>query len=343
MTFLGLVARQLVRLGQAVGFYLCAVTVTPLIAMILMAFVGYLPYSDRPGPGWYGLRLAISVRELRLFVDWWVFSALAAIPLAAVLFVLDSLLSLVRKPRWLRMTASGTASLLLSGYLLLATGWYIAISGVIPILGGLAGFIHGAWVLSRLPIPVRTSSGVLSWSRLGVGGVVPALVIALAALIPTLPRPRPEQAAALVVIGCSLTHEELSEKAGALTAGEADELRRLGLMGPLGVVAIITPWSAGRATGTLPPLPIGEPSRGSPRTGPRTVIVTRRLPTAALEVDVAFDASALYVHRDAEWTTIPATVTTSRRARISPIRDAPGNVTLELEGVSMGTSFRYCP
>ena len=81
-------------------------------------------------------------------------------------------------------------------------------------------------------------------ARLAVGAAIPvAVVVALVALMLAEPRARvePHQAAALVIVGCALDHAQLSPSSGALTAAELQALRRLGVAGPVGVVAIITP------------------------------------------------------------------------------------------------------
>src|SRR5262245_8785319 len=110
------------------------------------------------------------------------------------------------------------------------------------------------------------------------------------------------------------------------TAAELNELRRLGIAGPLGVVAIITPGTASRAAGGMQQLPIGEAADGRPRDEPRTVIVAPRFPDAPLELDVAFSTPGLYVKRDQGWTTIPADLKATRKVRIAPVANAPGNV-----------------
>jgi hypothetical protein len=130
--------------------------------------------------------------------------------------------------------------------------------------------------------------------------------------------------------------------AGALTERELGELRRLGVAGRVGVIAIITPRTASRAAGAIQQLPIGETPDGRPRTEPRTVIVTPRFPDAPLELDVAFPSPGLYVKRDQGWTTIPTDLKATRKVRIAPITNAPGNVDVDLEEVGLGSSFRYC-
>ena len=261
-----------------------------------------------------------------------------------MLFALQGALRLVRAQHWLVATVCGLAGLVLSGYLAAATGWYIAISEIPVDVAALAGAAYGAFVLPRLPIPIARASGRLSVSRLAVGGAIPVAVIALVALMLAEPggRAEPQQAAALVIIGCSLDHAQLSPSSGALTAVELGELRRLGVAGPVGVVAIITPWTAGRAAGGMQELPGGETSDGRPRAEPRTVIVTPRFPDAPLELDVAFPSPGLYVRRDQGWTTVATDLKATRRVRIAPITGAPGKVHVELSDVGLGSSFRHC-
>ncbi|OLE45621.1 MAG: hypothetical protein AUI36_22500 [Cyanobacteria bacterium 13_1_40CM_2_61_4] len=63
-------------------------------------------------------------------------------------------------------------------------------------------------------------------------------------------------------------HERLSEEQGGLTPGEAQELRRLDMRGPVGIVAIITPWKPDEAArGPIQQLPIGEPAPGAAARG----------------------------------------------------------------------------
>src|SRR5262245_61772135 len=196
------IVRQALGLAQAVGLYLLVAFGAPLVAMIVMAFVGYAPYSDRPGPGWYGLRLAITAGEIRFFVEWWAFTGLYAMPVGVLLFALEGVLRVVRAPGRLVAVVCGLAAFVLSAYLPLAAGWYIAISEVPVVVAPLAGGIYGALVLPRLPIAVASASGQLSVSRLAIGGAIPVAVIALVALMLAEPRTgaEPQRAAALVII-----------------------------------------------------------------------------------------------------------------------------------------------
>jgi hypothetical protein len=340
MTFLVL-ARQALGIAQAVGFYLLVVTGMPLLAIVVMSFVGYVPYSDRPGPGWYGLRLAISARELKFFVDWWSVTAVAALPAAVVLYVLRAVLHVVRTPRWALAIVCGFISAFIAAYLFLAAGWYIALSSVVVAMAALAGFIYGALLLPRLPIAVLSSSGNASTWRVAVWGAAPIFVIALTGLAIVTPRAQPEQASAFVVMGCALDHTRLADERGGLTAEETEQLRRLGVGGSPAVVAIITPWTAhAGGPGSIQQLPSGQPQR--PGEARRTVIVVPELADLPVEVPVSFSAAGLYVKLHTGWTTIPTIAGATKMVRVAPIHNAPGNITVRLESVSMGSSYRYC-
>jgi hypothetical protein len=165
MSLVRLVVRQALGLAQAIGFYVLVAFGAPLVAMVVMSFVGYVPYSDRPGPGWYGLRLAITAREIQFFVEWWAFTGLYAMPVGALLFALQGVLRAVRAPRWLVATICGVAAFVLSASLALATGWYIAISEVPVAVAALAGGVYGAFLLPRFPMAIAHASGPCRVSR----------------------------------------------------------------------------------------------------------------------------------------------------------------------------------
>src|SRR5688500_18651912 len=139
MRVLAFVARQLLGVVQAVGLYVAVVPGVTLIAMNLLTLVGYVDHSDRPGPGWSGLRLAIAVREALLFIERGAQTAMSAVPLGAVLFCVSRVLLVLRTPEWLLAALRGIVALLISVMLTAATGWYIAISGVAVVIAALAG------------------------------------------------------------------------------------------------------------------------------------------------------------------------------------------------------------
>lgn len=94
-----------------------------------------------------------------------------------------------------------------------------------------------------------------------VGGFLPVAPVVLVGLLMAKPAPSYPQAAASVFIQCPVEGGPLAKDPRGLTEDDRNHLHRLGFVGSLGVVAIVTPWSANR-----------------PPHGPRTVVVMPQLP-----------------------------------------------------------------
>jgi hypothetical protein len=140
----------------------------PNLLLVLVNSAGYLPYSDRPGPGWQTPHLPTG-EELRFFVG---FAALLfrGTALYGLIFGAAGLvLGFCSLPRWgLRVLAAPTA-FLASGLMMAATGWMIAISPVGVYIASGCGALWGLFVFPRLvprmtyalPIPVRIALPVV--------------------------------------------------------------------------------------------------------------------------------------------------------------------------------------
>lgn len=132
--------------------YIIAADFIPTLLFVVVNSVGYLPYSDRPAPGWQAPHLP-SREELRFFVGFavllmkgtafysWIFSTAALI------------LGLCSLPRWaLRVVATPTA-FLASGLMMAAGGWLIAISSLGVWTAAGCGALWGLFAFPRL-VPV---------------------------------------------------------------------------------------------------------------------------------------------------------------------------------------------
>lgn len=140
--------------------------------------VGYLAYSDRPGPGWMPSG-SFSWTEVRFFLGWELLLILYFLPFAgAALFPFARVLGWLYSPRWLvrifGALFSGFAALLS----VLAAGWYIAISEYPVYAGGLCGIVYGAFLLPLFS--KRSQSGGGTWKHwIGIA----ASILAFAALV----------------------------------------------------------------------------------------------------------------------------------------------------------------
>ncbi len=125
--------------------------------LILAPVVGYLPYSDRPGPGWYGTFPALSLREFvantgAMLGSGLFFAVLFVIPGAVAVLVLRGVERFVHRLAWRR--AIGTlVGALFAGYWMLGAGWYISAGLPLLILAVILGAFAGAWLLTR-PVEV---------------------------------------------------------------------------------------------------------------------------------------------------------------------------------------------
>ena len=140
-------------LTKSVGLYVLIVVGGTLTFLSVAPVVGYLPYSDRPGPGWYGRFPAISwgefVEHVRFMVDWTSLFIWQAMFLALLIFLLARGLELVRTPRLVVAVICAVVSAFLTGYLVLAAGWYISIGAAAVNFAMFLALVFGAFLLPR--------------------------------------------------------------------------------------------------------------------------------------------------------------------------------------------------
>src|ERR1041385_1449483 len=122
--------------------------------IIIARIVGYLAYSDRPGPGWYGFFPKLTLQgllELLSFVFGWGLFTLIYTPFAVLpLLVVVRMLEWAGLPRYINAVIGGLIGGVLSLWFMLAMGWYIALAGPAMVVGGMLGVFYGAWI-----VPVR--------------------------------------------------------------------------------------------------------------------------------------------------------------------------------------------
>jgi hypothetical protein len=145
--------------------YIVAVDIVPTLLLAVINSIGYLPYSDRPGPGWQTPHLP-ALRELGFFVGF----AILLFPAAAFygsFFALGSaILGFCRLPRWALRIIAIVPAFLSDGLLMAGVGWYIAISAVGVYV---AAACASLWALFVFPILVpRTNHLLPSAARVAI-------------------------------------------------------------------------------------------------------------------------------------------------------------------------------
>jgi hypothetical protein len=139
-----------------VATYVIAADFVPNSLLVLVNSAGYLPYSDRPGPGWQTPHFPTG-EELHFFIG---FAALLLKGTAfyGLIFAAAGLvLGFCSIPRWaLRVLAAPTA-FLASGLMMAAAGWMIAISSMGVYSASGCGALWGLFVFPVLVPRMRYS------------------------------------------------------------------------------------------------------------------------------------------------------------------------------------------
>lgn len=144
--------RVLARFVRSLALYLLVVVGGVTVFLILAPLFGYLPYSDRPGPGWYARFPAMGWGEF--WANTWgmlkfglFFGILFLIPGALGVLLIRGVEQVVRH----RMARRGVAALiaaLAAGWWMVGAGWYISASVPMLVLAVLLGAIAGAALLA---------------------------------------------------------------------------------------------------------------------------------------------------------------------------------------------------
>jgi hypothetical protein len=146
--------------------YAVVVSVGAVLILVVCSAVGYLPYSDRPGPGWGNIPPHFPrLEEISYFADW----ALLLVPICylmgSLLFIFMAWLKWLGAPSWLARVFGGIFSAAFGMLAIASAGWYISISVVVGNIVGIICLLFGVFVLpsvspkreTQLSIRVRAS------------------------------------------------------------------------------------------------------------------------------------------------------------------------------------------
>jgi hypothetical protein len=121
--------------------------------MTIAISIGYLPYSDRPGPGWYKKPFGIGWDEINYIGSFILFLGLYILGTLIVVYFLFRLFRLIGYNRIVYSILGGLIIGFLSLYWTLGIGWYIAIDGSTILAGGIFGLIYGATLFPKFLKP----------------------------------------------------------------------------------------------------------------------------------------------------------------------------------------------
>lgn len=212
---------------KSLGLYAIIVSAGTLLFLIGSSIIGYLAYSDRPGPGWG--RGVFSWSEVKFFLGWLPLLTYFLLYLGSALYPFARLLAWFHSPRWIVRVFGGLFAGTAGLVGVLAAGWYIAISQYPVYAGASCGMIYGAMILPRFA--AAPPSGPTSWKS-WAGTVVTILACGAIVGYPLMPK-QSEQSLEVLFAQVVPGPQDLAatEKTGGLTAEELNQLKSLGLTG----------------------------------------------------------------------------------------------------------------
>lgn len=170
--------------GTALLFSVVVAVGTSLV-LLVSSCVGYLPYSDRPGPGWWGRVHWPYWGEFVTYVGFTPWFAYFCLFFGLGLFALSLVLGIASTPRWLNRLLGGVIAALAAGLAVLAGGWYFALAEIGPDAALILGLLYGVFLFPHFIQPRRKPFSM--WIR------VPVVTCAAAVFLywivsPLLPR-----------------------------------------------------------------------------------------------------------------------------------------------------------
>jgi hypothetical protein len=203
-----------------VATYIIAADLLPNLLLVLVNSAGYLPYSDRPGPGWQTPHLPTS-EELHFFFGF-AFLLLKVTAVYGLVFAVAGwVLGFCLLPRWVLRVLAAPTAFLTSGLMMAAGGWMIAISPLGVYIAAGCGALWGLFVFPGLIPRMRYTLPLAA--RIGL----PAMMLAVGTywlISPLLPDPGLTNAKIEIIrredAGADLSNVDLSY-VGPLIAREA--------------------------------------------------------------------------------------------------------------------------
>lgn len=212
--------------GLAVGSYAALIALGLVLTLTISSAVGYLPYSDRPGPGW--IEPSFSFGQVGYYLSWSVLLLPPTAIYGTMLFAWLRVLSVLGTPRLLLKVFAALGAGLLANVLAAGVGWYIAIAAFPVYVATALGAGWGALLLPRYlgPRPPPRSR----WMRWAGSSLV--MLGGVGAAYWTFLAPPGGQTLSLSVVRVTLSEGERNRlahlEAGLETRSPRDDSRRPG-------------------------------------------------------------------------------------------------------------------
>lgn len=117
--------------------------------LLFASCIGYLPYSDRPGPGWWAPAHWPSLSEVGNYLGFAPWFAYFCLYFGVGLFALSLVLGVAATPAWLTRFLGGGISALAAGLAVAGAGWYFALASIGPNTAIAIGLFYGVFLFPR--------------------------------------------------------------------------------------------------------------------------------------------------------------------------------------------------
>jgi hypothetical protein len=155
----------LARFAGTALLFSAVVGVGTSLVLLVSSCIGYLPYSDRPGLGWWGKPHFPSWTEASTYIGFAPWFAYGCLYFGLGLFVLSLALGIASTPRRLNRLIGGFIAAIAAMFAVAAAGWYLALAAVGPYSALALGLLYGIFIFPRFVRP-RTPP-TATWIRIG--------------------------------------------------------------------------------------------------------------------------------------------------------------------------------
>ena len=151
------------------------VSIGTSLVLLVSSCVGYLSYSDRPGPGWWGRVHWPSWVEFVNYIQFAPAFAYFCLFFGLGLFAFSLVLGIVSTPRWLNRLLGGVIAALAAGLAVMAGGWYFALAEIGPDAALVLGLLYGVFLFPYFIQPRRQPLAM--WIRIPAAACAMALFL----------------------------------------------------------------------------------------------------------------------------------------------------------------------
>jgi hypothetical protein len=148
--------------------YILSADFLPNLLLLLINCIGYLPYSDRPGPGWQAPHFP-GKDELGFYLGFSLYLGIPSLLYAAGQTLLAFVYEMCSLPKWVVCALGAITGCIAAGLLMAGAGWMIAIASVGVYVASGCGLLWGLLAMpalvrprdARLPMAVRLALPLL--------------------------------------------------------------------------------------------------------------------------------------------------------------------------------------